>query len=200
MGLLDLRALPILGMTRPFEACPREVPRAIALASCGGRLPPVRGRALRRQGKTRTCSCSLPRCHPGQRHVAQRRDDRGGSHQDQRCGPGGRNADPIRQPERPHSGRRWLGVWGRTVISPHAVPALVSEELRQGPGLCQATCPTALCVGRPKPVAKKDDMSEISRRMQAYRWLILVRPARSLVASLGAPVRGGICYVLECPA
>jgi hypothetical protein len=31
-------------------------------------------------------------------------------------------------------GRCWLTAWGRTVISPHAVPALVSEELRQGPG------------------------------------------------------------------
>ena len=49
-------------------------------------------------------------------------------------------------------------------------------------------------------VKEKHDMSEISRRMQAYRWLSLVRPARSLVASLGAPVRGGICHVLECPA
>jgi hypothetical protein len=30
-----------------------------------------------------------------------------------------------------------LAAWGRTVISPHAVPVLDSEELRQGPGLCQ---------------------------------------------------------------
>jgi hypothetical protein len=39
--------------------------------------------------------------------------------------------------ERPCCGRRWLGAWGVTMRPPHAAPALDSEELRQGPGLCR---------------------------------------------------------------
>jgi hypothetical protein len=43
-------------------------------------------------------------------------------------------------PGTPPCGQRWLAAWGRTVISPHAVPALDSEELRQGPGVRSAGC------------------------------------------------------------
>jgi hypothetical protein len=44
----------------------------------------------------------------------------------------------LGQPERRRCGRRWPAAWGVARISPHAVPALVSEELRHEPGLLSA--------------------------------------------------------------
>jgi hypothetical protein len=34
------------------------------------------------------------------------------------------------------AGWRWIPAWDVVRISPHAVPAPVSEELRRAPGLC----------------------------------------------------------------
>jgi hypothetical protein len=38
--------------------------------------------------------------------------------------------------------RRWIGAWGRTVVSPHAVPALAQDHSK-GRGFCLSACPAA---------------------------------------------------------
>jgi hypothetical protein len=55
----------------------------------------------------------------------------------------------------------WTHALGRTVISPRAVPALDSEELRQGPGLCQPAEGTYLAV----------DTCRMARKSEPPKWI-----------------------------
>jgi hypothetical protein len=57
-------------------------------------------------------------------------------------------------PERRRYGWRWIPAWGVVRIPPHAVPALVSEELRQVPGLCQ-TAAKGYRWSRPRSAASR---------------------------------------------
>jgi hypothetical protein len=68
-------------------------------------------------------------------------------------------------PERRRYGWRRIPAWAVVRIPPHAVPALVSEELRQGPGLCH-------------PAARLPMVSSSECSFAQAKWITLPKPYR----------------------
>jgi hypothetical protein len=77
---------------------------------------------------------------------------------------------------------------------------LIPRGASAGAAGLSARCPTAFVSHDQITIANTRHERSFAAAVEEYRWLSQGRPARSLVASLGAPVRGGIWHVLECPA